>query len=72
MTRKETKSGAVWPSFEERGFDSYRAYYDFVPKGKWVTEYTMRLNQDGLMNLPTSRLEAMYAPRCLASCRTAR
>jgi uncharacterized protein YfaS (alpha-2-macroglobulin family) len=25
-------------------------------------EYTVRLNNEGIMNLPSSRVEAMYAP----------
>jgi rhamnose utilization protein RhaD (predicted bifunctional aldolase and dehydrogenase) len=42
--------------------DAYRAYYDFVPKGKFVTEYTIRLNQSGRFELPPTRVEALYAP----------
>lgn len=58
----EKRTGAVWPAFEERGFDAFRAYYEFVPKGKWRVEYTVRLNNAGQFNLPASRVEAMYAP----------
>ncbi len=58
----ERRSGAVWPAFEERGFEAFRAYYEFVPKGKWSVEYTVRLNNAGDFNLPSSRVEAMYAP----------
>ena len=43
----EKKQGWVWPAFEERKFDSFRAYYRFVPKGKWTLEYTLRLNNPG-------------------------
>jgi uncharacterized protein YfaS (alpha-2-macroglobulin family) len=42
--------------------EAYRAYYQFVPKGKWTVEYTVRLNESGTMQLPTTRIEAMYAP----------
>ena len=58
----EQGAGAVRPAFEERGFDAFRAYYEFVPKGKWSVEYTVRLNNAGEFNLPASRVEAMYAP----------
>jgi uncharacterized protein YfaS (alpha-2-macroglobulin family) len=52
----------VWPAYEERTFTTYRAYYDFLPQGDQVVEYTMRLNQSGRFELPGSRVEAMYAP----------
>ncbi|MFN0041096.1 MAG: alpha-2-macroglobulin family protein [Burkholderiales bacterium] len=58
----EEKRGFVWPAFEERTFDAFRAYYRFVPKGTWVVEYTMRLNNPGRFELPPTRVEAMYAP----------
>jgi uncharacterized protein YfaS (alpha-2-macroglobulin family) len=58
----EQREGWVWPVFEERSFEAYRAYYDFVPKGRWTTEYTLRLNSEGLLNLPPTRVEALYAP----------
>src|SRR5678815_1867346 len=32
LTSGEAKQGWVWPAFEERKFDSFRAYYRFVPK----------------------------------------
>ena len=50
------------PSFEERAFDGYRAYYEYVPKGHVIVEYTLRLNQSGRFNLPPTRVEALYAP----------
>jgi uncharacterized protein YfaS (alpha-2-macroglobulin family) len=49
-------------AYEERSFEAYRAYYDFVPKGKWKMSYTVRLNNAGKFNLPQTRVEAMYAP----------
>ena len=58
----EKKQGWVWPAFEERKFDSFRAYYRFVPKGKWTLEYTLRLNNSGEFLLPETRVEALYAP----------
>ena len=58
----EQKRGFVSPAFEERSFDAFRAYYRFVPKGSWVVEYTLRLNNPGHFELPPTRVEAMYAP----------
>ncbi len=61
-TQGERRQGIVWPAFEERTFTAYRAYYRYVPKGRFVTSYTVRLNNPGLFNLPATRVEAMYAP----------
>ena len=54
--------GVPQPTFEERSLQSYRAYYEYLPKGTWMVEYTIRLNQEGRFNLPPSRVEAMYSP----------
>jgi len=62
LAGNEKKQGWVWPAFEERAADSFRAYYRLVPKGKFALEYTARLNSDGEFNLPPTRVEAMYAP----------
>ncbi|WP_374680034.1 alpha-2-macroglobulin family protein [Hydrocarboniphaga effusa] len=58
----EQAGGNAWPSFEERRFDAYRAYYEYVPKGRFSTEYTLRFNAAGRFTLPATRVEAMYAP----------
>jgi uncharacterized protein YfaS (alpha-2-macroglobulin family) len=65
LTRGEQREGWVWPAFEERRFDAFRAYYRFVPKGKWTVEYTVRFNNPGRFELPATRVEAMYAPEML-------
>lgn len=52
----------VWAAFEERSFEAWRGYYEYVPKGTFKVEYTMRLNNVGEFALPPSRVEAMYAP----------
>ncbi len=52
----------VWPTYIERAFDGYRAYFDYLPKGRHVVEYTVRLNNPGRFQLPSTRVEAMYAP----------
>ncbi|MET0964738.1 MAG: hypothetical protein ABWY05_18260 [Noviherbaspirillum sp.] len=54
--------GQAWLAYEERSFDSVRAYYSFLPKGLLRYSYTVRLNNPGLFQLPPSRIEAMYAP----------
>lgn len=62
-TMGEKKSGwAAYPTFEERSFESYRAYYEYLPQGEITIEYTIRLNQDGKFSLPATRVEAMYSP----------
>jgi uncharacterized protein YfaS (alpha-2-macroglobulin family) len=62
LTAGERREGWVWPIYEERRFDAFRSYYDFVPKGKWTIEYTVRLNNPGHFALPPTRVEALYAP----------
>ena len=52
----------TWPVYEERGFEGYRAYYDFIPKGRFIAEYTVRFNNEGRFRMPTTRVEALYAP----------
>ena len=54
-------NGAV-PAFEERSFEAFRSYFEFMPRGKHVIEYTVRLNNPGRFSLPPTRVEAMYAP----------
>jgi alpha-2-macroglobulin len=61
-TRGEKHEGWAWPAFQERSLETFRAYYEFVAKGAWVVEYTVRLNNEGTMNLPSTRVEAMYSP----------
>ena len=61
-TQGERRSGAGWPAFEERSFESFRSYYEYLPKGTVKMEYTVRLNNVGDFALPPSRVEAMYAP----------
>ena len=54
--------GDRWPVFTERDFDTYRAYYHYVPKGRTTLRYNVRYNTAGTFQLPPSRVEAMYAP----------
>jgi uncharacterized protein YfaS (alpha-2-macroglobulin family) len=62
----EKKTGWQRPAFEERAFDGFRAYYQYVPKGKFTVEYTVRLNNPGMFQMPATRVEAMYAPEIFA------
>jgi hypothetical protein len=62
----EKQQGWQHPAFEERAFDGFRAYYSYVPKGKFSIEYTVRLNNAGRFAMPASRVEAMYAPEIFA------
>jgi alpha-2-macroglobulin len=61
-TKDEKRSGNGWAAFEERSFESFRSYYEYLPKGVVKMEYTIRLNNVGTFALPPSRAEAMYAP----------
>ena len=65
-TQGEQRGGlfgsAGWPAFEERSFESFRSYYEYLPKGTVKMEYTVRLNNVGDFALPPSRAEALYAP----------
>ncbi|WP_425228594.1 alpha-2-macroglobulin family protein [Sphingomonas sp.] len=54
-------SGAQ-PAYVERARDSWRGYFSWVPAGRFVVSYTMRLNTAGRFSLPPSRVEAMYSP----------
>jgi len=58
----EKREGWAWPAFEERSFEAFRTYYEYVPKGGFTVEYTLRLNQSGRFQLPATRVEALYAP----------
>ncbi|MEO7885816.1 MAG: alpha-2-macroglobulin family protein, partial [Polaromonas sp.] len=61
-TSGEKKTGSGWAAFEERSFEAFRSYYEYLPKGVVKMEYTVRLNNVGDFALPPSRVEAMYAP----------
>jgi hypothetical protein len=58
----ETRQGWALPAFEERSFEAYRAYYEYLPKGSHTLEYTIRLNHSGHFHMPSTRIEALYAP----------
>ncbi|MBI2770044.1 MAG: alpha-2-macroglobulin [Burkholderiales bacterium] len=71
-TQGEKRPAGVWPAFEERSFEAFRSYYEYVPKGIFKIEYTVRLNNVGEFSLPPSRAEAMYAPEMFGEMPNAR
>ncbi|MCB1989069.1 MAG: alpha-2-macroglobulin, partial [Burkholderiaceae bacterium] len=71
-TQGEKRSGAGWPAFEERSFEAFRSYYEYLPKGTVKMEYTVRLNNVGDFALPPSRVEALYAPEMFGEAPNAR
>jgi hypothetical protein len=70
VTESERSDGDGWGcpcrAFTERSFETYRDYFEYVPKGRFAVEYTLRLDQDGRFGLPPTRVEAMYAPESFA------
>lgn len=65
LTGKETEKGWVREVFRERSFEAMRAYFQYVAKGKFTVEYTIRLNNEGTFSLPQTRVEALYSPEML-------
>ncbi|MDM4766874.1 MG2 domain-containing protein [Pelomonas sp. SE-A7] len=61
-TQGEKREGSGWLAYEERAFEAWRAYYAYLPRGRHVVEYTIRLNSAGRFQLPVTRVEALYAP----------
>lgn len=53
---------AVSPTYVERDVEAYRAYFEFLPKGKTTVQYTVRLNTAGQFQLPPTHAEALYQP----------
>jgi alpha-2-macroglobulin len=71
-SKGERSSGSAWAAFEERSFEAFRAYYEYVPKGSFKFEYTIRLNNVGDFAMPPTRAEAMYAPEMFGESPNAR
>jgi uncharacterized protein YfaS (alpha-2-macroglobulin family) len=61
-TGGEKREGTAWLAYEERAQEAFRATWGFMPRGRHVIEYTLRLNSAGRFHLPPSRIESMYAP----------
>jgi alpha-2-macroglobulin len=43
-------------------FKLWQIALEWVPKGRWTVEYTVRFNNAGTFELPATRVEALYAP----------
>jgi uncharacterized protein YfaS (alpha-2-macroglobulin family) len=71
-SRGEKREGWAWPAFEERSFEAFRSYYEYLPKGVMKMQYTVRLNNVGDFALPPTRVEAMYAPEIFGEAPNAR
>ncbi|EKQ81828.1 MG2 domain-containing protein [Leptospira kirschneri] len=50
------------PTFIERKWEGYIAYFEYLPSGSVTLEYVYRINQTGKFILPPTRVEAMYLP----------
>lgn len=55
------------PSYVERGRDAWRGYFAWLPRGTHTVSYVMRLNAAGRLQLPPSKVEAMYSPEIRAA-----
>ncbi|MNS67358.1 hypothetical protein D3C72_1006080 [compost metagenome] len=61
-TDGEKSTGWGWKAFEERSFEAYRVYYGHLPQGKLSLQYSFRVNNTGEFAMPSTRIEALYAP----------
>jgi uncharacterized protein YfaS (alpha-2-macroglobulin family) len=50
------------PSYVERRHEGYFAYFEFMPAGRHTISYVMQVNNPGLFQLTSTRVEALYAP----------
>jgi uncharacterized protein YfaS (alpha-2-macroglobulin family) len=71
-TQGEKQSGSGWAAFEERSFESFRSYYQYLPKGVVTMEYTVRLNNVGDFACRPAAWRPCTRPRCLAKAPNAR
>ena len=55
-TRTEQRAGTAWAAYEERSFEAFRNYFEHLPRGKHVIEYSVRLNNPGTFALPPTRV----------------
>ena len=64
----EAKTGeGASPAYVERGQESWRGYFDWLPEGTTTVEYVVRLNSAGTFGLPPTTAEAMYSPAIRAA-----
>ncbi|HMQ18867.1 MAG TPA: MG2 domain-containing protein [Sphingopyxis sp.] len=62
MLADQASGSGAQPSYVERGRDSWRGYFGWMPAGTHAVEYVVRLNGSGRFSLPATRVEAMYSP----------
>jgi uncharacterized protein YfaS (alpha-2-macroglobulin family) len=62
LAEKADGDEGAWPSYIERGFDSWRAYFEWMPQGRTSIEYIVRINNVGRFQMSPTRVEAMYSP----------
>lgn len=62
MLADQASGSGAQPSYVERGRDSWRGYFGWMPAGTHAVEYVVRLNGSGRFTLPQTRVEAMYSP----------
>ena len=62
MLADQAGGSGAQPSYVERGKDSWRGYFGWMPAGTHAVEYVVRLNGSGRFSLPPTRVEAMYSP----------
>ena len=67
MLAGQANGGNEWLSYVEQGFDAWRGYFRWLPKGRTTVEYVVRLNGTGRLQLPPTRVEAMYSPEIHAA-----
>ena len=65
LQQGEAAEGAR-PAYTQSTRGVWQAYFDWMPRGTTVLEYTLRLNTAGQFALPPARVEAMYAPEIRA------
>jgi alpha-2-macroglobulin len=56
------REGNAWRRLRGARRRRLARYYEHLPRGRHVVEYTLRLNNAGRFHLPPTRVEAMYAP----------
>ena len=61
-SRDSNDSEGAWPSNEEFGYESYRAYYDYIPTQEFSRTYCYELTSPGTFKVPGTRIEAVYNP----------
>jgi len=67
MLAGQANGGTGWPSYVEQSFEAWRGYFRWLPKGKTTVEYAVRLNGTGKLQLPPTKVEAMYSPEIHAA-----